>query len=65
MENEWIEWKGGLRPVAADAKVNLRTVAPDWHSDDDYVFAAGDVHWEILGLESDVKEYRIVSAGAA
>lgn len=65
MENEWIEWKGGDRPVAADAKVNLRTVDPDWHSNDEYVFLASEVDWEILGIDSDVNEYRIVSAGAA
>lgn len=65
MENEWITWSGGERPVAADAKVNLRTVDPDYHSDDNRVFEASSVDWEILCIESDVKEYRIVSAGAA
>lgn len=65
MNSEWIKWKGGERPVAADAKVNLRTVDPDYHSDDNCVFAASDVDWDILGIESDVKEYRVVSAGAA
>ncbi len=62
---DWIKWTGGERPVAADAKVNLRTVDPTYLTDDNVVFAASDVNWEILGIESDVKEYRIVSAGAA
>lgn len=62
---EWIKWDGGKQPVADKVKVNLRTIDPDWHSDDNYVFLARDVHWDIRGEDSDVKEYRIVSAGAA
>lgn len=54
-EDEWIEWKGGKRPVDKNTRVEI-----EMRNNDTDIDAAGFYIWEHVGNEYDIIAYRVV-----
>lgn len=53
---EWVEWKGGPRPVAGDTLVKIKFRNGTYGT----LFAC-ELSWEHLGFPSDIVAYKVVN----